>query len=440
MSMTRLIIKGGTFLTMNAQMEVVRDGALVVEDGRISYIGPRVGLELPLTGADVIDGSGHIILPGLINTHTHLPMSLFRGLADDLPLKEWLEGHIFPAEAQFMDAEAARVGSRLAIAEMLLAGTTTCADGYFYENEVALAAREMGIRAVLGHGILDFPAPGVPDSKQNLSTVRHYIENFAGGAEQVPAVFAHSPYTCSSETLVQAKQMARELDLLFFIHAAETQWEVDWVRENHDGMTVIRYLDSLKLLDEKTVLVHAVHVDDEEIKMIAASGAAVSINTESGMKLASGIPPLLKYLDHNVTVSLGTDGCASNNDLDLFLEMSQTSRLHKLCSGDPAVLKARQLLQMATTGGAKALGMSHCIGSLEKGKAADVIAVTTACAHACPLYNPYSHLVYSASGADVSLVVVAGKILVKNAQLVTQDLNAILADANALSRKISPVW
>jgi len=432
-----LVLAGGTILTMNADREVIADGAVCITGDRLRFVGPRAELPAAFTDAEAIDLTGRLVMPGLVNTHTHAPMSLFRGLADDLPLADWLGKHIFPAEAKFINPESVRLGTRLSLVEMLLSGTTTYADGYFHEDAVLLAAQELGMRGVFAQGVIDFPAPGVPDPERNVAAARRHLEQFASDGPQAPAVFAHSPYTCSAGTLVRAKALSREFGVLFFIHVAETEEEVSSTRENHDGLTPIRYLDSLELLGERTVLVHAIHVDEEEQDLIAARGAAVSICTESSMKLASGVAPLPGYLHRGVPAGLGTDGCASNNDLDMFLEMSQTARLHKLCTGDPSVLSARQVVELATRGGARALGLAHEIGSLEPGKLADVIAVRIDRPHAAPLYNPYSQLAYSASGADVDLVIVGGKVLVKERRLTNCDVAEVCRAANEIAVDIA---
>ncbi|OGV62033.1 MAG: hypothetical protein A3K19_27460 [Lentisphaerae bacterium RIFOXYB12_FULL_65_16] len=436
MSDVTTVLRGGTLLTLNASLDVLDDAAIGIAGDRIAWVAPGAAQPEVPPEATVIDMSGRLLLPGLVNTHTHLPMSLFRGLADDLPLKEWLEKHIFPAEAKFINPESVRVGTRLSVAELLLGGTTTCADGYSHANVVLSVAREMGLRGVFAQGIVDAPAPGVPDPSLHFTVLRRHLESRALGGVQVPAVFAHAPYTCSRETLLRAKDLAREYDALFFIHVAEARWELDWCRREREGLTPVRYLHRLGLLDSRTVLVHAVHVDEAEADLIAASGAGISVNTESNMKLGSGVTPIANYLERGIPLGLGTDGCASNNDLDLFLEMSQTARLSKLASGDPVKVKAADLVQMATRGGAKVLGLDRDIGSIEPGKQADIIALRLNRPHAQPLYNPYSHLVYSASAADVDWVMVGGDILARDGKLLKADTASIRREAVEWAGKI----
>lgn len=431
-----VLIEGGTIVTMNSAMDVVADGVLLAEQGRIRYVGPRSGLEMIPPGTEVIDATEHLVLPGLVNAHTHLPMSLFRGLADDLPLETWLEEHMFPAEAEFITPENVELGVRLSLAEMLLSGTTTCADGYFLESTALQVAETLGIRGVFAQGIVDFPAPGVPDPAQNLAVVRDFLVAHASGTQRRPAVFAHSPYTCSERTLRGAKALAEEFGVMFFLHVAETAWEVTQSREQHHGLTPIRYLDAIGVLDAHTVLVHAVHVDEQEQDIIAASGAGVCICTESNMKLAAGVAPLRGYLARGIPVGLGTDGCASNNDLDLLLDMRSTALVHKLTSLDPAFPHADEVLSLATRGGAMVLGLDHEIGSLEAGKLADVVGLDVSGPNATPLYNPYSHLAYSASGADVAFVLCSGNIMVRNGELADWDVSGVLHDVRRLSGSI----
>lgn len=423
-------------VTMAPGVGTLRQGAVLVTGSRIDYAGPREGLPQLPPDVPVVDLPRHIVLPGLINAHTHLPMALLRGLADDLPLKAWLEEHIFPAEARFMTPETVAAASRLAVAELLLGGTTACADGYFLEAVVLEAAAGLGLRGVFAHGVLDFPAPGIREPEHAFAAIRRFLATQRGTAPQLPAVFAHSPYTCSAATLRRAKALAREFGRRLFIHVAETAWEVQWCREHADGATPVAYLDRLELLDPETVLVHAVHVGDADADLIARRGCAVVINTESNMKLASGIAPVRAYLERRVPLALGTDGAASNNDLDLFGEMAATARLQKLAAGDPAVVSAHDVLTMATVGGATALGLASSVGRLAPGYEADLIAVRTDVPRATPLYDPVSHLVYAASAADVDLVLVAGRTVVRAGVLQTGDPRELCATVRHLAAAI----
>ncbi len=434
----RTVFTNGSVLTMVPGRAPIVNGTVVVKGERITAVR-EAGQEPPAAaGADtrIIDCTGRIVLPGLINGHVHLPMCLFRGLADDLALREWLEEHIFPVEARFITPDSAAVGSRLGMAEMLLSGTTTCADGYFCEGAVLAAAKALGLRGIFAHGCIDFPAPGVPDPSRKLAVVREFLECFGGGRQQAPGVFAHSPYTCSAATLQGAKELAREFGVRFFTHVAEAAWEVGWCREHCDGMTPVTYLDSLGILDPDTTLVHAVHVTEAEADRIAASGASVVINTESNMKLGAGIAPLELYLERQIPVGLGTDSCASNNDLDLLSEVRTTARLHRARTEAPNQPDDWALLELVTCGSARALGLHSTIGSLEPGKAADIVTVRLELPCGTPRFDPCTHLVHDARASAVDTVMVAGEVLVQGGRLVRLDVDDVLARARQWGARI----
>ena len=430
------VIHGGTIITMNPAADIIANGVICVQDGKIEAIDFLADMDNLPDGKVVVDAAGCLIMPGLVNTHTHMPMTLFRGLADDLPLDEWLGQHIFPAEAAWINPGNVRLGTLLACAEMLLSGTTAFCGGYFLEGEVAGVVKEAGMRGVLGQGVIDFPAPGVPDPSQNIDVARNYAETWAPGSMRVqPSIFCHSPYTCSADTIRAAKAVASSLGILFQIHTAETRQELGLI-EGGGGMSPVQYLDHLGVLDENTLLVHAVWVDDADIAIIAERGASISHNPESNMKLAAGIAPVPTFLDAGITVGLGTDGCASNNDLDLFQEMDTVAKLHKVHILDPTVMDALTVLRMATTEGARAIGLGSVIGSLEKGKEADLIVLDAQKPHLVPMYNPVSQVVYAARGSDVRDVMVAGRLLVREGQLTEMDLGDILKKVNALGVQI----
>jgi 5-methylthioadenosine/S-adenosylhomocysteine deaminase len=384
----------------------------------------------------MLDAKGGIVMPGLVNTHTHLPMSLFRGLADDLPLSVWLNECIFPAEAKHINPESVRFGALLSCAEMILSGTTTCCDGYFYEDVVAAAVDDIGMRGVLGQGVIDFPAPGVPDPADNIKNAVAYAEKCQGLSHLIqPSIFCHSPYTCSEETLKRAKAAADSKGLVFQIHVAETREE--YVQfQTESGMTPVKYLDRIGIVDPNTLLIHAIWLDPDDIEIISKRKAKVSHTPESSMKLASGIAPVSDLLKAGVTVGLGTDGCASNNDLDLFREMDTAAKLHKVNVLDSTVMNARTILHMATMGGAKAIGLDDVIGSLETGKQADIVVVDTRKPHLVPMYNPESQIVYAANGQDVKDVIVSGKILVRDGKVLTVNLEDILEKVRGISEDI----
>lgn len=436
-----ILIRGGTALTMDDARPLISPAVIGIKGDTIAFLeeGP-----LPptanLPAADrVIDASGTVILPGLVNTHTHLPMSLFRGLADDLPLMDWLNNHIFPAEAAHIRPETVRAGTMLSLAEMILSGTTTFCDGYFYEGRVAEAALEVGLRGVVAQGFIDYPTPENPNPAENVRIAERFISRWRDASPLItPALFLHSPYTCSAETLRSLKDVAHHHGTIYCIHLAETRDETETIRERF-GTTPVRYLQRLGVLDENTLAVHANWLDDEEIAILGDHGVRVSHCPESGMKLAAGVAPVPAFLKRGVTVGLGTDGCASNNDLDLFREMDTAAKLHKIRGMDPTVMDARTVLRMATLEGARCLNLSARTGSLAVGKAADLVLVDFVNKpHLAPLYNPWSQIVYAATGADVATVLINGRIVLKDRKLLTLDPAAVIADVETLAEKIRP--
>ena len=420
------IIHNGIIVTVNRDFDVINDGLICIKDGKIEIVSSRPANYIPSGAKDIIDAKGGIIMPGLVNTHTHLPMTLLRGIADDLPLFDWLNRYIFPLEAKYMNPENVMLGSLLGCAEMLISGITTCCDGYFHEDTVAEAVLESGIRGVLGHGVIDFPAPGVPNPADNVNTAARFAEKWRDVSSLIrPSVFCHSPYTCSEETLKKAKQMACANNLLFQIHISETKNEFDMIMSKH-GVSPVKYLERIGILDEMTLLVHSVWVDKEDIRIISEHGSKISHNPQSNMKLASGIAPVPEFLKNGITVGLGTDGCASNNDTNLFKEMDFAAKIHKANLLDPTVMDAKTVLQMATIKGAKAIGLGDETGSIEKEKQADIIIIDTDSPHLIPMYNPVSHIVYSATGSDVRDVLVSGKITVRDKKILSLDIDCIM--------------
>jgi 5-methylthioadenosine/S-adenosylhomocysteine deaminase len=431
-----IVIHNGLIITVNSDFDIIENGVVCISNGTIHRIEARAHDMLLPEAKEIIDANGGIIMPGLVNTHTHLPMTLFRGLADDLTLARWLDEFIFPCEAKHLSPETVRLGTLVACAEMMLSGTTTCCDGYFFEDDVASAIYESGIRGVLGQGVIDFPAPGVPDPSDNIKNALGYVEKWQGVSPLItPSIFCHSPYTCCQATLKKAKAACDSKALLFQIHASETKSE--YVRiQTEQRTTPVKYLDRIGILDENTLMVHGIWLDDDDIKIIAKLRSKISHNPQSNMKLASGIAPVPSLINAGVTVGLGTDGCASNNDLDLFREMDTAAKLHKVNLFDPTVMDAKTVLKMATIDGAKAIGLENYVGSLEPGKQADIIIIDTDKPHLVPMYNPVSHLIYTAQGSDVRDVMVAGKILVRNKNLLTLDMEDILDRVTRFSRSI----
>ncbi len=433
-----LLIHNATIVTMNADDDVLADAYLTVTDGAIAAINRhRVGTPLP-AAAETIDAEGGIVLPGLVNAHTHMPMALFRGLADDLPLMTWLQEHIFPAEAAFITPEHVHAATRLACAELLISGTTTCCDGYFLEDRVAEAVDEMGLRAVLGQGVVDFPAPGVADPAHNVDVAAKFIDRWTGYRPLItPSIFCHAPYTCAPDTLRRAKSIAREAGALFQIHVAETREEVQRLKAEH-GCTPVAHLDRLGLLDPDTLMVHCVWLEKDDIARAAGGGAAIVHCPESNMKLGAGIAPVPRLLENGLTVGLGTDGCASNNNQDLFKEMDMAAKLHKLAADDPTALPAKKALQMATIDGARAIGLGDVVGSLEAGKRADIIVLDSRHPRMRPMFNPVSQVVYAAGADSVRDTIVDGQVRVRNRELAGTDVATLITPVAALARRILP--
>jgi len=420
-----LIIQNGTLLTFDPENRVIEDGVICVSGDTISHVGDKIpeGHAVSKT----IDAKGGLILPGLINGHTHAPMSLFKGLADDLPLMEWLNHYIFPVEKN-MDADFIRTGTQLACAEMILSGTTTFCDMYLFEDQVAQAAFQSGLRCLVGEVLYDFPSPNYGDLESGFAYTEWLIEKWKNNPLVSIAVEPHALFTCEPELLKRANQMALTHKRPLIIHFAETLAEVEEVKKRY-GKTPLDHLDALGILGPHLIVDHAVHLNSSEIDRMAEHGISVIHNPESNMKLGSGIAPVPQMIAQGVTVGIGTDGSASNNNLDLFTEMDMAAKLHKVQTMDPTVMDALTVLKMATIEGAKALGMSHETGSLETGKKADIIIVDTNKPHLTPMYNPFSHLVYAARGQDVSHTIINGRLVMENRQLLTLDLEAVMARA-----------
>jgi len=420
------LIYDGLILTMNPSMEIIQNGFICIQDGIICRIEPRT-YEIPLPAAiRKINAKGMIVAPGLINTHTHLPMSLFRGIATDMSSSQLHQNYIVPAENKYIHPENVRLGTLLSCCEMLLSGTTTCCDGYFYEDDIAWSIIDAGMRGVLGQCIIDSPAPDVPDPENNIRHAIAFIERWQSISPLIkPSIFCQSAYSCSSETLKDAKDISASKNLLFQIHVAETKEEWNQIRLDH-RKTPIQYLDSLEILDQNTLLVHGVWVNENDIDIISKCKAKISHNPESNAKLASGIAPVPEFFQSGITVGLGTDNCASNNNMDLFQEMSFAAKLHKVNQGNPSIMDAQTILKMATINAAKAIQMDQRIGSLEPGKEADLIILDINSPHCVPMHDPMAHMVYSACQSDVKYVFIAGKQIVKDRQILTINMDEVI--------------
>jgi 5-methylthioadenosine/S-adenosylhomocysteine deaminase len=430
-----LIVTNATVVTMDPSARVVQGGAVAVDGSDIVSVDTAASINRQFRAAQTIDAGGQIVLPGLINTHTHAPMVLYRGLADDLALMEWLEKYIFPAEAKTVSPAFVRAGTRLAVLEMIQSGTTTYADMYYFEEEIAKETKAAGLRGVLGQTVIQFPVADAKTPKDGLTRAETFITAFKGDPLITPAVAPHAMYTLDAATLRAARDLSRRHNVPTLIHVAETRDEVKTSQDQH-RLSPVAYLDSLGFLGPGVLAAHGVWVSDTEIALLKSRGVGVSHNPESNMKLASGTAPVPGYLKADVALGLGTDGAASNNDLDMFEAMRTASLLHKLHTGDPRVVNAREALEMATIRGARALGMEKQIGSLEVGKRADLIVVSMRGARQTPLYDPLSHLVYVAHGDDVRTTIVHGKVLMRDRKVLTLDEGAVLREASSWAEKV----
>jgi len=430
-----LIVIGGTVITQDAAHRVVAPGAVAIAGTDIVEVDSPAAIAAKYTAAETIDARSEIVLPGLVNTHTHAPMVMYRGLADDLALMDWLQKYIFPAEAKTVSPELVRVGTRLAAVEMIESGTTTFADMYYFEEEIARATVEAGLRGVLGETIIQFPVADAKTPAEGLARAERFIKEFKDNGLVVPAIAPHALYTNDKSTLLASAEIGRKYDVPVLIHFSETEDEVRGARD-HYKMTPAAYLESIGFWGPKTLAAHGVWVTDEDIAILKRRAVGVAHNPESNMKLASGAAPVGKYLAAGVALGLGTDGAASNNDLDMFEAMRQASFLAKHATHDPTALSAQAALDMATSGGARALHMERLIGSLEAGKRADLITVSMSAVRQTPMYDAVSHLVYATRGDDVRTTIVNGKVLMKDRQVRTINRAAAIADANRLAAKV----
>jgi 5-methylthioadenosine/S-adenosylhomocysteine deaminase len=431
-----LLVNNGTVVTMDAQRRVIENGAVAIKGDSIVAVGPRAEIESKFEAAQTIDAQGSLVLPGLINGHAHAAMSLFRGLADDLSLDEWLQKYIFPAEARNVTSEFVEWGTKLGVLEMLRGGITTYADMYYFEDVVARVTKEAGMRGVLGETIIDFPAPDNKTLDQAFAYTQKYLDHWKGDSLIVAAVAPHSIYTCSEKTLQEAAALARRNNSPILIHIAEAQFELEQSRAKH-GATPVGYLERIGFLGPDVVGAHCIWVDQADIATLAHFNVGCTNNPSSNMKTAAGVMPVPEMLAAGEPIGVATDGAASNNNQDLFEEMDLAAKLQKVSRMDPRALPAKQVVEMATINGARALHMEKMIGSLESGKKADLILVDTDAPHATPTYDVYSEIVYALKSSDVRTVVVAGKIVMKDRQMLTLDEKEILAKAQEYKTKIA---
>jgi 5-methylthioadenosine/S-adenosylhomocysteine deaminase len=430
-----LIIYNAIVVTMDGAARVLPRGAVAIRGDSIVAVEAAEAIASTFIAKDTIDAGGQIVMPGLINTHTHAPMVLYRGLADDLALMEWLEKYIFPAEAKTVSPAFVRTGTRLAALEMIQSGTTTYADMYYFEEEIARATREAGLRGVLGQTIIQFPVPDAKTPQEGLARTEVFLKEFAGDELITPAIAPHAMYTLDRGTLRAARAMADAHNAPVLIHLAETSDEAKRSQKQHK-MSPSRYLESIGFWGPRTLAAHGVWLDDADMAILTKRKVGVSHNPESNMKLASGTAKVPALRRAGVAVGLGTDGAASNNDLDMFEAMRQAAFLHKLTTGDPRAVPAKTALAMATIEGARALQMDDRIGSLEAGKRADLIVVSIAGARQTPMYDPVSHLVYVARGSDVRTTMVNGKLLMQDGRVLTLNETDVIREANLAAARV----
>jgi 5-methylthioadenosine/S-adenosylhomocysteine deaminase len=431
-----LLVTGGTVVTMDAQRRVIEDGAVAIRGDSIVAVGPRAEIESRFEAAQTIDAHGALVMPGLINGHAHAAMSLFRGLADDLALDEWLQKYIFPAEARNVTPDFVEWGTRLGVLEMLRGGITTYADMYYFEDVVARVTKDAGMRGVLGETIIDFPAPDNKTPGEALAYTQKYLNQWKGDPLIIAAVAPHSIYTCSEKTLQDAATLARRNGAPILIHIAEAQFELEQSREKH-GATPVAYLERAGILGPDVIGAHCIWVDQADIATLAHFNVGCINNPSSNMKTAAGVMPVPEMLAAGEPIGLATDGAASNNNQDMFEEMDLAAKLQKIARMNPRALPEKQVVEMATINGARALHLEKIIGSLETGKKADLILVDIGAPHATPMYDVYSELVYALKASDVRTVVIAGNIVMRDRRMLTLDEKEILAKAEEYKKKVT---
>ena len=418
-----ILVSNGTVLTMDAADRRIENGAVAIKDDSVLAVGEAENFSDWQTGR-VINARGGLIMPGLVNTHTHAAMTCFRGIADDLPLMTWLNDHIFPAEAK-LDLEKVYWGALLACAEMILSGTTCFCDMYLFEDEVARAAHDAGVRAVVGEVLYDFPSPNYGPLEKGFEYSEMLIDKWKDNPLITIAVEPHSPYLCAPDLLKKAFSLTQTHEIPLIIHISETESEVAGIKDRY-GSTPLGHLAALDVLAPNLLACHCVVLSDEDISLLKNFDVKVAHCPESNMKLASGIAPIPVLIREGICVGLGTDGCASNNNLDLFSEMDMAAKLHKVNSGDPTVMDAGTVLKMCTIDGARALGLEKVTGSIEPGKKADIIVIDTRQPHLTPMYNPVSHIVYAARGGDVATTIINGKVVMQDRKLLSINVQEVM--------------
>ncbi len=428
-----LIARGRWVLTMD-EGGPVKDCAVAVDKGVIVDVGPIPAIDALYDSTDTIGGPDCFVMPGMVNSHTHSPMALLRGIADDLPLMEWLERHIWPAEDAWLSEEFVHDATELAVLEMLTSGVTACSDMYFFQDATAKVMKRLGMRAVLGAGVIDFPTKTTTGPDDCIARAADFIARWKGDRLITPSIAVHSAYTCGPDTLKKSMELAQREGVLLQIHLSETEWEVGEIQSRY-GRRPALHLDSLGVLNDNLLAAHCVWLSDEEIALMAERGARVAHCIESNLKLASGVAPIPKMLRAGITIGLGTDGAASNNDLCVLGEAQTVSKVHKAVWKDPTAMDANTVIRMATRDGAKAIGLPQC-GHIAKGACADIITVDLMRPHMVPMYNLPSQIIYAMEASDVRDVVVDGKVVVRAGRLVNADQMEIILKAQAWGERI----
>src|SRR5947209_13325206 len=430
-----IIIRGGTVVTMDGSHRVIENVGVAIKNGRVVAVADTADIDKKYAAREVINAAGKVVIPGLINGHTHVPMVLFRGMADDLDLQEWLTKYIFPAEAKNVTEDFVRVGTRLGLAEMIRSGTTTYCDMYYFEDAIADETFKAGMRGVLGETVIDF---AVADNKTNaeaMAYVDRFVNHWKGNSLIVPAIAPHAPYTVSEDHLKAVRAFSDRTGAPIVTHISETKREVDDSLKAK-GASPIDYLNRIGFLSNRVIAAHMVWPTEEELGLLKKLGVGIVHNPQSNMKLASGVAPVPEMLKEDLPVGLGTDGAASNNDLNLWEEIDTAALLHKLIARDPKVVSAQEAFEMATIRGARALHLEKEIGSIEKGKRADLVVVDLDDLNQTPYYNIYSDLVYATKAADVLTVIIEGRVVMRDRRLLTLNEETIKADARRYRERI----
>ena len=429
-----LLVLGGTVVTMDMGRRIIVDGGLAIHNGRILAVASREEIEQQYRGRR-LNAAGKVVIPGLINGHTHVPMVLFRGLADDLDLQEWLTKYIFPAEAKNVTEEFVRVGTRLGLVEMIRGGTTTYCDMYYFEDAIADETAKAGARGVLGQTVIDFPVADNKTNAEAMASVERFVQKWKGHELIIPAIAPHAPYTVSADHLKAVRAFSDRTGAPIVTHISETKREVDDSLKEK-GATPVKYLEELGFFNDRVIAAHMVWPTADELEILKRRRVGIVHNPQSNMKLASGVSPVPRMLNEGIMVGLGTDGAASNNDVNMWEEMDTVAKLHKAFSGDPKVISAQQAFEMATIGGAAALHLEKEIGSLEVGKRADVVIVQRDSLNQIPLSNIFSDLVYATKASDVETVIINGRVVMRNRRLLTLNEAVIKRSARALREKV----